>query len=87
MSFLLNLDAEEFIPEAGRVHHHSRERDMGSRRNGEAGHSVSAYARHEGWDCRRWMGRLLSVNGNQGAFRAAKRGVTFVIEKKKKKKM
>ena len=51
MVFLLNPDEKEFIPEAGRLHHHSRERYMGSRGSGEAGHSVGMHARQEGWEC------------------------------------
>ena len=89
--FSLNPDAKEFIPEAGRVHHHARERYMDSRGSGEAGRSVGTRERQEEWECRRWPGRLHPVNGNQGAYRVTKRKATFVIHtlekcmKKKKK--
>ena len=80
--FLLHPDAKDFISEAGRVHRNSRERYIGSRGSGEAGHRVGTHARQEGWECPRWLGRLHPVNGNQGAYRATKRRATFVIETK-----
>ena len=64
----LDLDATNFITEAGQVHHHGKELYMGSQGSGEAGHSVGTHARKEGWECRRWLGRLNPVNGNQGAY-------------------
>ena len=86
MILFLNPYAKEFIPEVKRVHHHSRERYVGSLGSGEAGHSVGTQARQEGWECRRWLGRLHPVNGNQGTYRATKRRAAFVMERKKKQK-
>ena len=84
MFFLLNPDAKEFIPQAGRVHHHSRERHVENRESGEAGHSVGLHAQQEGLECRRWLGWLHPANGNQGAYRATYRRVTFVIRREEK---
>ena len=80
MFFLFHPDAEEFIPQAGRVHHHSRERYVGSRWSGEAGHSVGMNTRQEGWKCQRGLGRLHTANANQGAYWPTKRRST--MEKK-----
>ena len=33
---------------------------------GEADYRVGTHARQEGWECRRWLGRLHPANGNQG---------------------
>ena len=79
MFFILTPDAEELIPQAGRVHHHSRECYVGSRWSGEAGLSVGMHARQEGRECRRGLGRLHPANGNQGAYWATKQRATFAI--------
>ena len=74
--------AKEIIPQAEGRHHHIRERYVGSRGSGEAGHSVGMHARQKGWECQRWLGRLHQANGNQGAYWATKRKATFVFKKK-----
>ena len=64
-------DAKELIPEVAQAQVGASPQQIalhGSLGSLEAGHRVGTHARQEGWKCRRWLGRLHLVNGNQGAF-------------------
>lgn len=88
MPFIFNPNAKEFIPlRATREYHHSRERNVCSLGSGEAGHRVGTHTRQEGRECRRWLGWLHPVNGNQGANRTrTERRASLAIERKKLQK-
>ena len=84
MRFILNPDAEEFIPKA-EEHRHGRERYGYNLGRGQAGQRVvKQIPRQRGRACRDWggLGRLNPAIGNQGMHRAGKRRAYIAIEPK-----
>ena len=88
MRFILNHDAEKFVPRGvKRGHRHGRERYGCSPRSEEVGCCVGRHTcRQVQADCWGWMGRLHPTDRIQGTYRAKNQRATAVVNETTREK-